>query len=154
MRPLASIIIPLSLLLLAGSHALAEKIIGSVDQKGNVTFSDHVPAGAVKSREVKVDPIYPSQESLEATRETTQQMIDAADQSREDLENVRKTREELAEKRRSRMEADQQRTQEAIVVPPGDGYVIDDESYTPEYQDYFEQLQEIESEASAPSRLD
>ncbi len=128
MKPFTITLISASLLF-AGSSTWAEKIIGSVDQKGNVTFSDHVPAGAVKSREVKVDPVIPSQESQEATRETTQQMIDAADQSRDDVENVRKAREELVEKRRSSMEADQQRSQKATVVPSRDRYVIDGGGY-------------------------
>ncbi|MBG7602451.1 MAG: DUF4124 domain-containing protein [Gammaproteobacteria bacterium] len=132
-------------LLLAGSSTWAEKIIGSVDQKGNVTFSDHVPAGAVKSREVKVDPVIPSQESQEATRETTQQMIDAADQSREDVENVRKAREELVEKRRSSMGADQQRSQKATVVPSGDSYVNDRDGYVTD-QDLEEIIKAQQSE--------
>jgi hypothetical protein len=132
-------------LLLAGGSTWAEKIIGSVDRKGNVTFSDHVPAGAVKSREVKVDPVIPSQESQEATRETTQQMIDAADQSREDIENVRKAREELVEKRRSSLQAEQQRSQETAVVPPGDRYVIDRGGYTTD-QDLEEIIKAQESE--------
>lgn len=143
MKPFAITLVSFSLLL-AGGSVRAEKIIGSVDKKGKVTFSDHVPAGAVNSREVEVDPVYPSQESQEATRETTQQMIDAADQSREDVEDVRKVREELVEKRRSSMKADQQRSQQTTAVLPVGG-----DSYAPEYQDYFEQLQEIESEARA-----
>jgi len=116
-------------LLLAGSSTWAEGIIGSVDKKGNVTFSDHMPADAVKSKEVKVDPVYPSQASQEAARATTQQMIDAADQSREGVENVRAIREELVEKRRSSIEADSQRSQEMAPVPPNDGYVIDRGGY-------------------------
>jgi len=132
-------------LLLAGSSTWAEKIIGSVDQKGNVTFSDHVPAGAVKSREVKVDPVIPSQESREAARETTQQMIDAADQSREDVENVRKAREELVEKRRSSMGAGQQRSQKTTVVPSGDSYVNDRDGYVTD-QDLEEIIKAQQSE--------
>ena len=132
-------------LLLAGGSTWAEKIISSVDRKGNVTFSDRVPADAVKSREIKVDPVNPSQESQDATRETTQQMIDAADRSREDIENVRKTREELVEKRRSRLEAEQQRSQETAVVPPGDRYVIDRGGYITD-QDLEDILVEQQSE--------
>lgn len=148
MKPFPITLISASLLL-AGSSVCAEKIFGSVDQKGNITFSDHVPVGAVKSKEVNVDPSYPSQESQEATRATTRQMIDAADQNREEIENTRKTRKEVVEKRRSRIEADQQGSQQAPVVPPGNGYVIERDGYAPEYQDYFEQLQEVESEAKA-----
>ncbi len=121
-------------LLFAGSSLRAEKIIGSVDQKGSVTYSDHVPAGAVKSREVKVDPIFPSQESRNATRDTTQQMIDAAAQSREGVENVRAIREELAEKRRSSIEADMHRSQEMAPVSADDGYVIDRDGYVTEQE--------------------
>ena len=128
MKPLAITLISVSLLF-AGSSTWAEGIIGSVDKKGNVTFSDRVPEDAVKSKEVKVDPVYPSQASQEAARATTQQMIDAADQSRESVENVRAVREELAEKRRISIEADSQRSQEMAPVSPDDGYVIDRAGY-------------------------
>ena len=144
MRPYAITLMSASLLL-AGSSAWAEKIIGSVDQQGNVTFSDHVPAGAVKSREIKVDPVIPSQESQEATRATTQQMIDAADQNREDIENVRKAREELVEKRRSSLEAEQQRSQETTGVPLENRYVIDRDGYTTD-QDLEEIIKAQQSE--------
>ncbi len=144
MKPFAIALISASLLL-AGSFTWAEKIIGSVDKKGNVTFSDHVPAGAVKSREVRVDPVIPSQESQDATRKTTQQMIDAADQSSEDIENARKAREELVEKRRSSMQANQQKSQETTVVPSGDRYVIDRGGYITD-QDLEDILVEQQSE--------
>jgi len=144
MKPFAMTLMSVSLLL-AGSSAWAEKIIGSVDQKGNVTFSDHVPAGAVKSREVRVDPVTPSQESQEAARETTQQMIDAADQSRDDVENVRKAREELVEKRRSSLESKQQGSQETTVVPIRDRNVNDRGGYVTE-RELEEIIQEQQSE--------
>ena len=144
MKPFAITLISASLLLV-GSPAWAERIIGSVDEKGNVTFSDHVPAGAVKSREVKVDPVQPSQESQEATRATTQQMIDAADQSREDIENARKAREELVEKRRNSMQADQQRSQQTTVIPIRDRYVNDRGGYITD-QDLEDILVEQQSE--------
>lgn len=132
-------------LLLAGSSTWAENIISSVDEKGNVTFSDRVPANAVKSKEIKIDTVSPSQESQEATRANTQQMIDAADQSREDIENARKAREDLAEKRRSSLEADQQRSQEATVVPSRERYVIDRGGYITD-QDLEDILVEQQSE--------
>ena len=128
MKPFAITLISLSLLL-AGGSTWAENIIGSVDEKGSVTFSDHVPAGAVQTREVEVDPIYPSEEGQETTRAITQQMIDAADQSRQGTEDVRKAREELVEKRRSSLEANQPRSQEATAVPPGGRSVIDRGGY-------------------------
>lgn len=116
-------------LLLAGNAASAEKIIGSVDEKGSVTFSDRVPANAVKTKKIKIDTASPSQESLQTTQENTQQMIDAANQSREDMENVRKAREELAQKRRSSIEADQQRSQPTTAPPSAGVYVIDGNVY-------------------------
>jgi ribosomal protein L14E/L6E/L27E len=129
-------------LLFAGNSTWAEKIIGSVDQQGSVTFSDRVPANAVKSKEIRIDTTHPSQDSLEATRENTQQMIDAANQSREDIENVRKAREELAEKRRSSIEADQQRSQETTAPPIGGVYVIDGNIYAPERESEYVPEQE------------
>ena len=128
MKPFAFTLISVPLLL-AGGSTWAEKIIGSVDREGNVTFSDHVPADAVKSREVKVDTVIPSQESQDAARETTQQMIDAADQSREEIENVRKAHEEQVEKRRNSMQAEQPGSQETTVIPIRDRYVNDRGGY-------------------------
>lgn len=144
MKPFTITLMSVSLLL-AGNSTWAEKIIGSVDKKGNVTFSDHVPAGAVKSKEVKVDPVYPSLESQEATRETTQQMIDAADQSKDDIENVRKARDELVEKRKSSMQADQQRSQETTIAPLRDRYVNDRGGYITD-QDLEDIIVEQQSE--------
>ena len=141
MKPIAMTLISASLLL-AGNSTWGEKIIGSVDQQGSVTFSDRVPANAVKSKEIRIDTAQPSQGSMEATRENTQQMIDAAAQSREDIENVRKAREDLAQQRRSSIEADQQRLQETTAPPPGGVYVIDGNVYAPERESEYVPEQE------------
>jgi hypothetical protein len=141
-------------LLLAGGLAGAEGIISSVDERGNVTFSDHVPANAVKSREIRVDTLYPSAESQAATQERTQQMLDAVEQNRQQIESLRQARQEQTERRRSSIAAQQQREPrrvEAEGAQEWTGYVDEDakETYEPAYVEYIQQLQKADDEARA-----
>jgi hypothetical protein len=141
-------------LLLAGGLARAEGIISSVDERGNVTFSDHVPANAVKSQQIRVDTLYPSAESQAATQERTQQMLDAAEQNRQQTESRRQARQQQAERRRSSIAAQQQREPRRVEAENGqewNGYVDESgsDTYEPEYVEYIQQLQKADDEARA-----
>ncbi|MEN8214449.1 MAG: DUF4124 domain-containing protein [Pseudomonadota bacterium] len=147
MRRYAFTRVPVSLaLLFAGSLVQAGDVISSVDKDGNVTFSDHVPVNAVTSKEVRVETIQPSQEGMAATLETTRQLNEEAEKTREQIENMRKTRQEQAEKRRGRIEAQRQLSRGEAVEPLQErgGVVIDGEEFGPEYRQYLEQLHEAE----------
>lgn len=141
-------------LLLAGGLAGAEGIISSVDERGNVTFSDHVPANAVKSQEIRVDTLYPSAQSQAATQERTQQMLDAVEQNRQQTESLRNARQEQAERRRGSIAAQQQRAPQRVQAESEQewtGYVDESgkESYEPDYVEYIQQLQQADDESRA-----
>ena len=111
--------------LIAGSTCLlsfqasAEKIYGSVDSNGEVTFSDRKPAEAVEVRGMNVAP-EPKPEAVEESRRRTQQMIDEAartEQQRNARQAQQQTELQAAQQRVKEAEA---RLREAETVREGD----------------------------------
>ena len=78
------------LLIAAGSGAA--QVYRSVDESGNVTFSDQPPAGAVEVTPVEIDP-GPSDEQVQAAQERLEA-------SREQLESIQQEREAAEERAR------------------------------------------------------
>jgi len=85
---------PLLLLtLLMGSWAQAQTPLKSVDEQGNVTYSDQPVPDAVKTEAVPVQP-GPSEEEVKAARERIEKTEEMADEARKAREAREKEREE------------------------------------------------------------
>lgn len=59
--------------------AVGETVFGSADEKGNMTFSDRVPADAVEVERIELAPALKPETEAEANRRRAQTLIDAAE---------------------------------------------------------------------------
>lgn len=80
----------------------AEKVFESVDDKGNITFSDSVPADAVVAEPVTVTPTPQPETEVEASKQRAEDEIRAADegQQQRDQANERKRAAQAAAQKR------------------------------------------------------
>ena len=92
--------IQFSLLIFVLTASMAQAApVKSVDEHGNVTYSDEPVAGAVKTEVVPVDPT-PPEERVEAAKERAEEIQELADKARQE----RLKKEELAAKEKAEKE--------------------------------------------------
>lgn len=106
--------------LMFSSAILGQSPIKSVDEQGNVTYSDRPLPGAVKSETVPVDPA-PSEEEVQAARERLEKTEKMAEEARRAREEKQK---KLEEERKAREAA----KPEVVIIQEGSGG-----GYYPEY---------------------
>lgn len=94
-------------LLLAGSYASSQEVYRTVDESGEVTYSDTPPAPDAKSNIVDLPPP-PSQQRVEEAKqraEQERQMSNQLEQERRHLENERKAERERRANQATRQES-------------------------------------------------
>jgi hypothetical protein len=74
----------ITLLLAAGAHQVyAQPAYRSVDEQGNITFSDAPVPGAAEETRIKIDAPTPSTAEVQESRQQAAEMLDAASQTTE-----------------------------------------------------------------------
>ncbi len=109
-----------TLLLTSACHVLAETAIRSVDEQGNVTFSDTPVSGAVQQEEISINAPAPSEQELQEAQQREEKLQNAADFQGSvpapDTPDPAARRKAAMEKLRDT----EKRYQEAVRVGPGD----------------------------------
>lgn len=85
-------LIALSLAVFCSGDLLAQTPIKSIDQAGNVTYSDRATADAVSSTEVEIQP-GPSESQVEESEQRLQRTVDQADKAQAERDALAKRRE-------------------------------------------------------------
>lgn len=108
------ILITCGLTLVSVTSLLAAAPIKSVDQSGNVTYSEKPTADAVSSTEMQIDT-GPTQNQIEEAKKRSQQIIDSA-------EKAQAERDALSAERKKAAEDKAAQTPDVIVIESESGY--------------------------------
>lgn len=121
----------------------AQTAYRSVDEEGNVTFSDQPVSGAVKESEIRIDAPAPSPESRQQSREQATEMMDAAGSGQQTGSDAGLSKAQRQQEAKAALERAESNLQEAKVVRPGDrkGTASGSSRLTP---GYLERVQEAE----------
>jgi hypothetical protein len=113
----------------------AEKVYGSVDEKGNITLSDTVPAEAVEVERIEVAPAPKSDAEVEASQRRAEEMVKAAEESQQQRDAAKAERKATLEEAQQRVKAAEANLSEAKEVREGDrqGMAGGGSRLTPEY---------------------
>ena len=128
--------------------AYAQEIYRSVDEQGNVTFSDTPPSGAGVVERVVLPPPAASPQGQGPAGERNQQLLDAAaeaDRQRTEKRREKQARVESAEKRLQQAEAD---LADAKEIKDSDRQNLAGGKRRI-HPDYFERLKQAEQEVEA-----
>jgi len=109
-------LIACGLALVCNGSLLAQTPIKSIDQAGNVTYSDRAATDAVSATEVQIDP-GPSESQVEESEQRLQRTLDQADQAQAE-------RDALAKKREAERQEAAAKKPETIVIQKEGGYPV------------------------------
>lgn len=113
----------------------ADKIYQSVDEQGNPTFSDSVPADAVEAEAIEVSPAPMVDPEAEASKRRAQEAIEAADEGQRQRDLAKQEKRAAIEAAQQRVQAAEANLAAAKVVGEGDrqGLAGGGSRLTPEY---------------------
>ena len=113
----------------------ADKIYQSVDEHGNPTFSDSVPANAVEAEAIEVSPAPMVDPEAEASKRRAQEAINAADEGQKQRDLAKQEKRVAIEAAQQRVRAAEANLAAAKVVREGDrqGLAGGGSRLTPEY---------------------
>ena len=123
-------------LVVAVQSSAADKIYESVDEHGNRTFSDSVPADAVAAETIVVPVAAEPDAEVEASKQRAEDAIKAADESQKQRDLARQQQRAATEAARQRVAAAEAKLADAKIVREGDrqGIAGGGSRLTPEYQ--------------------
>ena len=139
-----------TLILVAAALPATAEVTRSVDQEGNVTFSDQPVKGSVESSSIKIDAPAPSGGGLTESQKEAQDVINRANQIPSTSEN----REQAVKAAEKNLESAQAELEAAKIVGEGDrkGTASGGSRLTPEY---LERVKDAEEKvAKAQKQLD
>lgn len=126
-----------SLCLVASVQSVsADKIYQSVDEHGNPTFSDSVPADAVEAEAIELPSAPMVDPEVGASQRRAQEAINAADEGQKQRDMAQQEKDAAIETAQQRVEAAEANLAAAKVVREGDrrGLAGGGSRLTPEYQ--------------------
>jgi multidrug efflux pump subunit AcrA (membrane-fusion protein) len=114
----------------------AEKIYESVDEQGNRTFSDSVPADAVAVEAIVVPAAPEPDAEVEASKQRAEDAVRAADESQKQRDLAKQQQRAATEAAQQRVQAAEANLADAKIVREGDrqGIAGGGSRLTPEYQ--------------------
>lgn len=121
----------------------AQTAYRSVDEEGNVTFSDQPVAGAAEESEILIDAPAPSTESRQESRKQATEMMDAARSGQQTSSDAGLSKAQRQQEAKEALERAESNLREAEVVKAGDrkGTASGGSRLTP---GYLERVQEAE----------
>ena len=130
----------LSALLLVSTALPAAEVVRSVDQDGNVTFSDQPVKGSVESSNIQIDAPAPSGKELTASQQEAQDIIQKANQ----IPAASQDREQAVTAAEKYLASTQAELEAAKVVGEGDrkGTASGGSRLTPEYLERVKDAEE------------